>query len=315
MQSLFTHVFTHTHVCTRMYDPHSNMDESRIHYAKWRKGGTQAVFWMISFVWRSGKDKTQGWRTDWWFPGILCEASTTPRSLSGAKTESQTHNHLSHPGPQSHFYSKNCDYFRINLVFTFGFHIWFSHIWFSQLKRQLWHYSKGEHIPWAHVIKYRRNFTLISSVFQIMAGQMRSFDGIWFSDRPAQNAARWLPKPDDYTMTLKAEQIMGKLTWHQNRVSAKTERKKKKLGINSFPVFLKTFLISSHSSSGVCSPSCPQFLDSVGVLECDMFVLHPTLPHPWEPLLAGLFINSITSVNAFSPGYINNRIRPEFMQP
>lgn len=190
-----------------------------------------------------------------------------------------------------------------------------SHIWFSQLKRQLWHYSKGEHIPWAHVIKYRRNFTLISSVFQIMAGQMRSFDGIWFSDRPAQNAARWLPKPDDYTMTLKAEQIMGKLTWHQNRVSAKTERKKKKLGINSFPVFLKTFLISSHSSSGVCSPSCPQFLDSVGVLECDMFVLHPTLPHPWEPLLAGLFINSITSVNAFSPGYINNRIRPEFMQP
>lgn len=62
------------------------------------------------------------------------------------------------------------------------------------------------------MIKYRRNFTLISSVFQIMAGQMRSFDGIWFSDRPAQNAARWLPKPDDYTMTLKAEQIMGKLT-------------------------------------------------------------------------------------------------------
>lgn len=35
----------------------NNIDESQIHYAKWKKPESKAIYCMIPFIWRSGKDK------------------------------------------------------------------------------------------------------------------------------------------------------------------------------------------------------------------------------------------------------------------
>lgn len=128
----------------------------------------------------------------------------------------------------------------------------FYKIEFYKFKYQLQHCSKGEDIPWDHVIKGR--IILTFNLFQVLDYGHTKEKLCWYlvcwpaSSNYSQVVTKaWM----NYTMKLKSEQITGKRTWNQNRVLAKKqkERKRQSSGINFITWIHFLFPSKTFSSS------------------------------------------------------------------